>query len=74
MRSFDVTQLDAPLSQQHGQWVLEHVSPDGSTLPGSHGRLSTPGHAMEAGWFLLQEADTLSDEGGREREGGLVIT
>ena len=30
---------------------------DGSLLPGAQGRLCTPGHALEAGWFLLQEAN-----------------
>lgn len=42
--------------QSDGYWVREHVSPDGTTLPGCRGRQVTPGHALEAGWFLLQEA------------------
>lgn len=45
------------LSLQHdGHWVREHVSQEGTLLPGSMGRLTTPGHALEAGWFLLQQA------------------
>ncbi|TRZ09430.1 hypothetical protein HGM15179_017662 [Zosterops borbonicus] len=34
--------------------VLENVSPEGEELPGSLGRLMNPGHALEAGWLLLE--------------------
>ena len=37
--------------------VLENVSPDGSMLPGFDGRHMNPGHAIEAGWFILSYAD-----------------
>lgn len=43
--------------QHDGNWVHEHVLVDGGYPSGSQGRLSTPGHAIEAGWFLLQEAN-----------------
>lgn len=36
--------------------VRENVSLDGSTLEGPDGRLMNPGHAIEAGWFLLHWA------------------
>lgn len=36
--------------------VLENVAPDGSLLEGGLGRLINPGHAIEAGWFLLERA------------------
>lgn len=36
--------------------VLENVSPDGSLLPGYDGRHMNPGHAIEAGWFVLAYA------------------
>ena len=39
--------------------VLETVRPDGSRLAGSDGRLLTPGHAIEAGWFLQHWARRL---------------
>ncbi|XP_068780307.1 N-acylglucosamine 2-epimerase isoform X1 [Struthio camelus] len=42
--------------------VLENVSPDGKELPGSMGRLLNPGHAIEAGWFLLRFAQRRGDE------------
>ncbi|XP_067171170.1 N-acylglucosamine 2-epimerase [Apteryx mantelli] len=42
--------------------VLENVSPDGKELPGSMGRLMNPGHAIEAGWFLLRFAQRRGDE------------
>ncbi|XP_032377567.1 N-acylglucosamine 2-epimerase [Etheostoma spectabile] len=40
--------------QRDGTAILENVSPEGAELPGCQGRLQNPGHALEAGWFLLQ--------------------
>nr|XP_006006263.1 PREDICTED: N-acylglucosamine 2-epimerase [Latimeria chalumnae] len=42
--------------QRGGQAVLETVSVDGQELPGCQGRHQNPGHAIEAGWFLLRYA------------------
>ncbi|KAM5196171.1 N-acylglucosamine 2-epimerase isoform 1-T2 [Hipposideros larvatus] len=42
--------------QRDGQAVLENVSEDGEELPGCLGRHQNPGHALEAGWFLLRHA------------------
>ncbi|KAM9112941.1 LOW QUALITY PROTEIN: N-acylglucosamine 2-epimerase-like [Pangshura tecta] len=42
--------------QRDGSAVLENVSEDGQELPGCLGRQQNPGHALEAGWFLLQYA------------------
>ncbi|KPP62349.1 N-acylglucosamine 2-epimerase-like [Scleropages formosus] len=42
--------------QRDGTAILESVSNDGKELPGCQGRLQNPGHALEAGWFLLQYA------------------
>ncbi|XP_030049958.1 N-acylglucosamine 2-epimerase isoform X2 [Microcaecilia unicolor] len=39
--------------RRKGKAVLENVSEDGHELPGSLGRHQNPGHAIEAGWFLL---------------------
>ncbi|XP_076847646.1 N-acylglucosamine 2-epimerase isoform X2 [Brachyhypopomus gauderio] len=47
--------------QRGGEAVLENVSLDGKELPGSLGRLQNPGHALEAGWFLLQYAKARGD-------------
>jgi len=47
---------DVIIQQRNKKWVCENVSNDGSELPGSGGRLMTPGHAIEAGWMLLTEA------------------
>ena len=35
--------------------VIENVAPDGTLLQGSQGRLVNPGHAVEAGWFVLDQ-------------------
>ena len=53
-------------ARQDKKIVLENVAPDGSLLEGGPGRLINPGHAIEAGWFLLEIAgktgrDELSD-------------
>ncbi|KAJ8259989.1 hypothetical protein GJAV_G00175800 [Gymnothorax javanicus] len=42
--------------QRGGSAILENVSKEGKELPGCQGRLQNPGHALEAGWFLLQYA------------------
>ncbi|CAN9500699.1 unnamed protein product [Ophioblennius macclurei] len=47
--------------QRGGTAVLENVSVDGAELPGCAGRLQNPGHALEAGWFLLQYSEQFRD-------------
>ncbi|XP_023561132.1 N-acylglucosamine 2-epimerase isoform X2 [Octodon degus] len=47
--------------QRDGRAVLENVSEDGQELPGCLGRHQNPGHALEAGWFLLQYASRKGD-------------
>uniref|UniRef100_A0A6I8N6N0 N-acylglucosamine 2-epimerase n=1 Tax=Ornithorhynchus anatinus TaxID=9258 RepID=A0A6I8N6N0_ORNAN len=47
--------------QRNGQAVLENVSEDGEELPGCLGRNQNPGHAIEAGWFLLRHAARRGD-------------
>ncbi|XP_077976850.1 N-acylglucosamine 2-epimerase-like [Glandiceps talaboti] len=42
--------------QRDGTVILESVSTDGKELPGCEGRFMNPGHAIEAGWFLLDYA------------------
>ncbi|KAL4622602.1 N-acylglucosamine 2-epimerase [Arapaima gigas] len=48
--------------QRDGTAILESVSKEGKELPGCQGRLQNPGHALEAGWFLLQYAVQHGDE------------
>ena len=38
------------------QVVMETVAPDGGIIDHFDGRMLNPGHAIEAGWFILQEA------------------
>ncbi|XP_030640813.1 N-acylglucosamine 2-epimerase [Chanos chanos] len=47
--------------QRDGAAILENVTPDGKELPGCQGRQQNPGHALEAGWFLLQYAKQKGD-------------
>uniref|UniRef100_A0A8D3D9C4 N-acylglucosamine 2-epimerase n=1 Tax=Scophthalmus maximus TaxID=52904 RepID=A0A8D3D9C4_SCOMX len=48
--------------QRDGTAILENVSVEGAELPGCQGRLQNPGHALEAGWFLLQYSAEWGDE------------
>ncbi|KAM9342092.1 N-acylglucosamine 2-epimerase isoform 2-T3 [Pholidichthys leucotaenia] len=48
--------------QRDGTAILEKVSVDGAELPGCQGRQQNPGHALEAGWFLLQYSAESGDE------------
>ncbi|XP_049608102.1 N-acylglucosamine 2-epimerase [Syngnathus scovelli] len=48
--------------QRDGTAILENVSLEGAELPGCQGRLENPGHALEAGWFLLQYASQCGDQ------------
>jgi len=47
---------------QDRQVVFENVAPDGSFINTIEGRLLNPGHAIEAGWFMLHWAMKLNDE------------
>ena len=42
--------------------VLENVAPDGSFVDSFEGRLLTPGHTLEAMWFIMDLAKRLGDE------------
>ena len=44
--------------------VYEMVSPNGELIPSFDGRTLSPGHALEATWFVLEEAICRSDEDG----------
>ncbi|CAL8346551.1 unnamed protein product [Merluccius merluccius] len=48
--------------QRDGTAILENVSLEGAELSGCQGRLQNPGHALEAGWFLLQYCTKNGDE------------
>ncbi|CAL8264125.1 unnamed protein product [Lota lota] len=48
--------------QRGGMAILENVSLEGAELNGCQGRLQNPGHALEAGWFLLQYCGKHGDE------------
>lgn len=54
--------------QRGGSAVLENVSVDGQELPGCHGRLQNPGHALEAGWFLLQFCSQFEEEEEKKKD------
>lgn len=49
------------------QCVLEAVGPRGETIDTFEGRTVCPGHSIEAGWFILEEARRAVDMRRRER-------
>ena len=64
-------QIDFCIAQTRQHFVegkmYEHVGPEGQLMPElAQGRLLNPGHAIEAGWFLLHWAVRLSDPSLRE--------
>lgn len=54
--------IENMLLHHDGSWIHEHISLLGGYPEGCIGRLSTPGHAIEGGWFLLQEATIRGDQ------------
>lgn len=42
--------------------LLENVGPHGEKMPGPKGRLLNPGHAIEAAWFMMVEAERSGDK------------
>ena len=48
--------------QRKGSVILENVDLNGEEISGSQGRLVNPGHAIEAGWFLLNHALLNNDD------------
>ncbi|XP_006877288.1 PREDICTED: N-acylglucosamine 2-epimerase [Chrysochloris asiatica] len=47
--------------QRNGTAVLENVTEEGCELAGCLGRHQNPGHALEAGWFMLRYATRKGD-------------
>lgn len=58
----------------HPEWkaVLEVVTPDGGFIDHHDGRTINPGHALEAGWFILEESRRRGGDA-RLRDIGLQI-
>lgn len=48
--------------------VYEIVAPDGRPIPSFDGRTLNPGHALEASWFMMEEALRRTDEKGNPDE------
>ncbi|XP_048738728.1 N-acylglucosamine 2-epimerase-like [Ostrea edulis] len=48
--------------QRNGTIILETTTCDGKEMSGCAGRLMLPGHAIEAGWFLLRHATRSGDD------------
>lgn len=51
-----ITQIQRDFLKPEKQCVLETVFDDGRILDTPEGRTINPGHAIEAGWFMLDEA------------------
>lgn len=51
-----IDEIERDFMKPEFQGVLETVGPDGEFLDHFDGRLMCPGHAIEAAWFILREA------------------
>jgi len=51
-----ITEIEKDFVKDDLQCVMEQVAPDGSIVDHFDGRMLTPGHAIEASWFILNEA------------------
>ncbi|MEZ6036952.1 MAG: AGE family epimerase/isomerase [Planctomycetota bacterium] len=60
--AFAAAQVDRAIAELRGfvkpelDVVLEQMAPDGGVIDHFDGRTLNPGHALEAGWFVLDEA------------------
>lgn len=51
-----IRQIEQDFVKDDIRCVMEQVAPDGSIIDHVDGRMLNPGHAMEAAWFILNEA------------------
>lgn len=51
-----IREIERDFLKEEFQCVLENVGPNGEFLDHLDGRQLNPGHALEAGWFILNEA------------------
>jgi N-acylglucosamine 2-epimerase len=51
-----VNEIERDFMKPEFQAVLETVGPNGEFIDSFAGRLLNPGHAIEAGWFILRES------------------
>jgi N-acylglucosamine 2-epimerase len=51
-----IDEIERDFMKEELKAVLETVDPHGQPLDHFQGRMLCPGHAIEAGWFILQEA------------------
>lgn len=52
-----IREIETDFVKPDYQAVLETVGPEGQLIDSMEGRLVLPGHAIEAAWFILHEAD-----------------
>ena len=51
-----IAEIERDFLDRDRQCVLENVGPNGELFDTFEGRTVCPGHAIEAGWFILEEA------------------
>lgn len=51
-----IAEIEKDFVKDEIKCVMEQVAPDGSIIDHFDGRMITPGHAIEAAWFILHEA------------------
>lgn len=56
-----IAEIERDFLKPEHEALLEAVAPDGTILDHLDGRLLTPGHAIEAAWFIMQEGIVRND-------------
>lgn len=57
-----IAEIERDFLKAEQQALLEVVSPDGSIIDHTDGRLLNPGHAMECAWFIMHEGRVRGDQ------------
>ncbi|MBN1442967.1 MAG: AGE family epimerase/isomerase [Planctomycetes bacterium] len=68
-----IAEIERDFLRPEFEAVLETVGEDGGFVDTFEGRLLTPGHALEAGWFILRESEERGGDSRLRRLGLRII-
>ena len=68
-----IDEIQTDFMKHDEQAVLESVGPNGEIYDHFDGRIMTPGHAIEAAWFILHEAKKRGNDPGLIKTGTTIL-
>ena len=68
-----INEIERDFMKPEFRCVLETVGPNGEFYDNFDGRLVTPGHSIEAGWFILEEARRRGNDERLIRIGSTIV-